>query len=370
MAAASIQKLPPIETSTVFCKRLVVSPPTTAYKWSEFRDPAVQIIGAIDVAKTSKSDDYYGILGEPTFVVGVDASKWMYIINQRSVILAGMADIGFFGDSLAKIGLPHLPESKTQQDDPMTPGAVFLEQLAVTEGDIIFFDLRSDGNVTMVHELGDGTAVKTKTYDLVAMGYDGHTIRFGVSSTPGYLMIVKLMKEASFMITTQQDGKSVMHATIHDIVDFSVADIYANDPDAPTPPVGGDSISNIISGAQVKCFDDGHIGLEGGIATKVESVLPVPAILLTPFQHTINVDSAFTTSITIPSIASGIVQGTEFVVMRSYSSQPGETWQLPHLTVNTMGGNMFEDGSTSIGVRPYSQVKVTAANDGGTWFVG
>jgi hypothetical protein len=347
---SSIKKFPVSEFSTLFCRRIIVNPVTTAYKWDPtHRNAAIQLLGASDTAKAYETKGDEGVLGAVPFVVGETAGEWVFFMYVKGKVRVGMALL--------------------EQNLATTDGTAVNQLVNGTEGDLIRFALTAEGVLTIVHEAGAGAIISTTTYDLNA-NYVGQTLYYWASTVAGYNMSLKVAEDVYFSISTDSDGKSRMHALTNDIVDFSLADIAANDPDAP-PIGGGDAITNLVSGKRAKVYDDGSIRLEGGVVPLMDTVPIGLSRLLTTADYAVTVDDPSSGPIVLPAIAD-VTRGQQYVINRSFPFQVGEDWTTPHLEVlvahdsgNTIGG----DPAVSIGLRPNSSVRLTSdgLND---WIVG
>jgi hypothetical protein len=324
----------------------------------------VDILGALDTARTTKTAEYYGVLGEPVFVVGTDAAMWRYVIYQTGQILVGMVDAGMAVGAFKGVGMPHNIAAAVG-----LAGAIFTDLFSVKDGDVIQFELDAGGVVHIGQETTDGSVVRQEQHNLAQLGYEGRPVKFGLSSVPGTTMSVKLMKDVAFSITAQQDGKSVMHATVHDIVDFGVRDIYLNDPDAPPPSGGGDRIENLVSGAYVRCYADGTVGVQGGVnyGATIGINDGANAFTLTRAMHFVDIGDIKVHTVKVPDSSAG----REFVVHRTYAAQPGEVWNAPVMQLELQGAaDTFSGGGKTLGVTALSTARITKSALGDLWFVG
>ena len=315
MTDVSIPKISDSEIPTLFCTEVYVRPKWTDMKWDPSKKhPEIRILGMTDTAKTTSSKGEYGIIAKDGMIIGTTERNWLFNTRTTGTVYVGLAD--------------------EDKDLTTSEDAQVSQLINVVEGDNVIFCLTNTSILTIKHQTGDGKMRKTYIRDLTE--FYSTTLYPWVSSYTGTRMAVRIMEDFHFNIVVDPDGKVRMNGFTNDIVDFGYDDIISNNPGSGGG--GGSSISN--GGSSVTVGADGNIVMDGGITYKSDNITtPVTNITLQPDQHIVIVSNPITTSVTLPAASGG---NKEYIIIRNYSDQIGETWQLPVLSVVPVGLDTVE----------------------------
>jgi hypothetical protein len=232
---------------SVTTNKLIVKPVTTDLKWNPGKkDRGIQIKGMVDIAKITAPTGYSGVLADKPMLIGTDEYNWNYEALLSTKLLVGMAYI--------------------TQDVADFQGAPIIEEVTPSECDLVRFVL-STTTLTVTHETSLGYIINQNDYDMASLA--GQSLYPWASSTPDNGMSIRIEYDFRFCTTVDPDGKVRMTGSNNDIVDFSIEDIIANDPNAP--PLFFDQSLNTFNSVQfVDMLLTGDLTVQG-TSTIIES---------------------------------------------------------------------------------------------------
>lgn len=320
---------------TIYCERLVVRPKTTTMRWSPItKHPSIILTGNSNGAKAVYVGEERGIIAHIGYIIGTDSKDWILELHEDGII--------------------HVGVSKADQSMYTIAGVAVDKQLDVKKGDIIELSLTTESTLSVKHSSCNNTRLGCQVFDLV--GFIGQTLYPWVSTHKDHTMSVELFENVQFVTTVDTDGKVRMTGSNTDIVDFSVDDIYSNNPTVAPPVAPGTDDRISSAGGNVTVLPNGQIFLDGGLRYKcTEITTATPNVQIEVDQMSVIISNSATTAVTLPEVQPQTCQ--RFIIVRNYPAQPGEVWNIPVLNLYPSGSDTIE-GTSHIGIPEFTDIQV------------